>query len=170
MDIKDIKLGGHVVELRNNGELLWEGQSQRPNNNPFQLISSPSVLTVEGQRSSIMQADPVEYFEKSGSVYLLKGTPANASPSIYMDFVIESVGDEQVQVDFHLILSVMTGRKKLASATLDVGEPILAKKEIPVKLRTQINQWFVPALYVSKGDSTGNKEYMIVLMQILRVK
>lgn len=170
MDLKEIRLKEHIVEFGTNGEILWDGQPKPPSNSPFQYIGGPSVITIEGQKSSVIQADPVEYFEKSGNAYTLGTTPPNASPSISIDFVIDSTGGEQVKVDFHLLLSVMTGRKKLTSTTLDVGEPILKKKDIPLKLDVPLGKWLIPSLFVAQEDAAGHKEYLIVLMLIRRLK
>jgi hypothetical protein len=169
-DIKKIKVGEHFIELGANGELLWDGSIKQPGKCPFQLIGSPRILALEGQRTALIQADPVEYFEKSGDAYLLRTTPPDASPAISIDFAAKSTGNDQVHLDSRLILSVMTGRKKLGSTNLDVGEPILKKKEMPFNLETKLGKWLIPILLVTGKDAADNQEHLIVLMMIRRYK
>ncbi len=168
--ITKMKLGQHTVEPDTNGRLLWDGQLKPPSNTPFQHLGSPKLLTLEGQKAKISQGDSIEYFEKiSDNLYSLKTTPPEASPEISVEVVIRSQNDDLVEADFHTIFSVMTGRKKLPTTDLDIGEPILLKKENSSIVQARLREWFIPVLYSTDEDEAGNKEYLMILLMIDRI-
>lgn len=62
------------------------------------------------------------------------------------------------------------GRRILTSTSLDVGEPILKKMEMPLKLEAPPKKWLIPAMFSTEKTIAGNQEHLIVLMMIRRLK
>jgi hypothetical protein len=164
-----MRLGSHLLQQNAEGRLLWDRLINRPKDTPFKLIAAPEIVTSEGQQAMIRQTSPIEYFvEESDGFYSLKTTPANESPGISVEVTVRSQGDDQVEVNYNILATVMNDRQKLLSTVLDVGKPIFKQSNQAGKYKFQLGKWYILSLFSTGKDTSGNEEYLAILMIIHR--
>ena len=167
IELYKMELGSHTLEQNTEGRLLWDGQINRPKDTPFKWIAAPEIGTSEGQQAKISETSVIEYFvEESNGVYSLKTTPANESPGISVEVVVRSWDDDQVEVNYNILAAVMNNRQKLLSTVLDVGKPILKRSNQAGKYIFKLGEWYILSLFSTGKDTSGNEEYLAVLMII----
>ena len=73
-----------------------------------------------------------------------------------MEAVVQSRSDDQVEVSYKILAAVMNDREKLPSTDLD--STYISK----------LSEWYIPALFSTGKDASGNEEYLAILMMIYR--
>jgi type II secretory pathway component GspD/PulD (secretin) len=128
-----------------------------------QVLAAPKLTQYANTLAEMQIGEDVAYFAPTNSLYDLRYADVGISAAVK---VIPADGDV-VTLDAHITLTTMTGRKKLPTADLDAGEPLLDKQEIKTVVKAQLGE--NTFLGSSKTrTATGRQDYLLVIARVTR--
>jgi hypothetical protein len=128
-----------------------------------QVLSAPKLTQYANTQAEVRIVHEIPYFAPTNSLYDLRFADVGISAAVK---VILADGDV-VTLDTHITQTTMTGRKKLPTADLDAGEPLLDKQEIKTVVKAKLGEDTFLGSSRTK-TATGRHDYLLVIARVTR--
>ncbi|MEM7392148.1 MAG: LptA/OstA family protein [Verrucomicrobiota bacterium] len=119
------------------------------------LLSAPRIVTRENQDARIeIKENALEYFQKGSAGYELKHLPEDQRPGLSINMKATPIPDRpgNVRLEWNASIVTVTERVPLPGVSLDVGKPLVNKREASSSVDCFDDRWMLLAGMQTLGD------------------
>jgi hypothetical protein len=165
--LSDLQIGRWTLTFDENGSLLWNGEPDPPAEGKVELLTSPRLRVVAGEKAVIMTRSQLQYFEAaSDGLFALRTSEQEDAPGVEFGCTVTPEQDNRVVLDIDLKLVLMESREEIPGVKLDVGRPILLAREMASRLTITQDQWALVSAQQVESASQEGEHFLLCLLRV----